>query len=181
MLQRAQLVSELEAFHDAGASSFVGYPSDRESARDRWAEAFTTYVSELECLDPLLSPTDGATFALVEAAFRGPLTLLNKMSAAATAAEFSAAWLAGVSAILLLGAPATYSALPVSAIIWNPPTQLSDRKNQLESALTALFQAPAINPSVRLQAIAAAFHLATTALTAQAALPAGATQVLTYG
>jgi hypothetical protein len=55
------------------------------------------------------------------------------------------------------------------------------RHSALLAELTALFQAPAINTASRLDEIARAFHTATSGLLAQAALPAGAVQALTYG
>ncbi len=176
MLSQTTFEMELAAFHVAG-----GYPRHREDARDRWAAAFLTYISDLSCTDPLLSPQASATFALCEAAFRAPLTLLQKMSAAEAATEFAAAWFAGVSAVLLMGnAPVTYSSAPASSIL-HTPGGLPPKQGQLATSLTALFSQPAMQRSVRISEIATAFHVASSAMAAQATLPGPAIQALVYG
>ncbi len=181
MLSATKLFTELQAFHDSQAPAFLGFPTSREQARDRWASAFDVYASDLTCLDPLLTPGTGASTMGVRAAFRGPLTLHQSIGAPAKAAEFAAAWQAAMLSIVLLGVPSTYGVAPVASILWFPPPDLVARHAALLAALTALFESPAISITARLNSIAGAFHTATVAMSAQATLPAGAVQLLTYG
>lgn len=175
MLNPSAFATELTSFFVSG-----GFPAHREQARDRWAAAFFHYVSNLECTDPLLSPQRSATFALTESAFRGPLTLHKRMSAAEAASEFGAAWFAGTSAVVLLGLPpVTYSGVAVSTIVWTPGV-LATKQAELVTTLTSLFETPAIRVSQRATEIANAFHAVTAGLPAQATLPGPALQALVY-
>tara|TARA_R110002096_G_scaffold433887_1_gene653680 strand:+ start:21968 stop:22513 length:546 start_codon:yes stop_codon:yes gene_type:complete len=181
MLNATKLSAELHAFHDSRSPTFVGFPTTRDQARDRWASAFDTYVGDLVCLDPLLTPGNGANLLGVKAAFRAPLSLAQSIGAPAKAAEFAAAWQAAMLSILLLGSPAAYGVAPVASILWFPPPDLIARHAALVAELTRLFETPAVTIGLRLDNIANAFHTATVAMSAQASLPAGVVQLLTYG
>jgi hypothetical protein len=141
MLDPAVLREALRTFGDRGDSDFDAFPSDESNARTKWGEAFFAYVTTIA---PTLTTTG------VVPAFRTKLRLSRSFMPMPAISDLAAAWRA---------------AMLSTGVTWDEPL-LTLREQQLRAALNALFASPTNNAFNRLDAIANAFHAATTLITA---------------
>lgn len=168
-LNPVELTNSLAAFADESDAAFAGFPMTRERTRQRWAEAFFLYVSDMVAIGPVSIVPDNtsALFSAVEAAFRGPLTFNPVIDPVLPALELANAWRAAIAAITLVPG-AQYggnTAPPITSIDPFPAPLLDARRQTLFGSLQTLFRAPSATTRIRLRALADVFHLATTDLT----------------
>lgn len=145
---------ELSTFSDPLALGFSGFPTDRDDARAKWADAFEAMLDHIVPA-ATLQPTYAA---VARTAFFDTLELANGISAKNAATDLADAW----SAAILTFAPG--ASLPAFGS-WTPGV-VALQHAALETALKALFATPGFVAAQQLAAVAAALHLATVTLTA---------------
>lgn len=164
MLDQTELLGSLRKFCDPDHGTFEGFPTTQAQARRKWAAAFAAYFDQVqEDITPPVPGHPSLKTSGVEDAFFGDLGLEPVTSAATAATDFAGAWSQGVLAVTL-GTPAVDGSSNSYAFLsWTNVTSLHDT---LESTLRALFEVPASTAAARLDAIAGAFHTATSGLSA---------------
>jgi hypothetical protein len=184
VLESDRLRDGLLVFCDARDPGFVGFPTTRDQARDRWAAAFDDYLSTIEEQIPRPPPPANThpslSLAGVKDAFVASLVLAPIGVAATAALDFAGAWQSGVLAITA-GGVATDSAGGTYA--FGALTNASALHDGLVATLTPLFSAPTSATRTRIGEIAGAFHTATSGLKASVSYttPSGATSTVVIG
>lgn len=144
----------LLAFADPLAPGFTGFPSDRDHARGKWADAFKAMIDNI-----VPAATLQATFATVaREKFYDTVELASGMSPEDAAADLADAWSAAISTF------AAGTSLPAFGA-WTPGV-VGVQYAALALALKALFETPSFVAARQLADIASAFHTATIGLTA---------------
>jgi hypothetical protein len=166
------MFDELERFCDPGATTFDGYATTRDRARNRWADAFSAFLHEIE--DRVVR--SGADIDLVGShgtvnldgvgpgtsardAFFATLDLTTGILPLAAAEDFAGAWRAGMLAIIAgPGSSVSGDTVVQNFASW---VDVETRYAALRLALLPIFSTPRFGIPAQLERIARAFLAAT--------------------
>ena len=162
MLDKTDLKNKLSEFCDPDYASFAGFPTSRDIAREKWAQAFYAYINKADESFTGVPPGHSSmSMTSVESDFNGDLDLTQSTSAATAAADFAGAWQKAVKGIT---AGSTTSDGTATYKLFQGFTDVSSQYDTLLSTLTGLFSNPTTATSQRLLDISTAFHTATTGI-----------------
>jgi hypothetical protein len=162
-LDANRLRDKLREFNDPDYSSFRGFPSSRDAARQEWAAAFYDYFDQVK-EQPALAPGHPAlSTGNVQTEFYNDLDLTPTTSADVAATDFAGAWKKGVVAVTATAAGVEDGTNKYVYLNW---TNHATLYTPLHDTLKTLFESPTTAALQRLTDIANAFHTASSGLMA---------------
>lgn len=175
-LNKDTLKTEILKLIDPEDEDFVGYPEDAATAAENWAAAYATYAADAEDAsgDALASASESGFADAIESGLAGdpeadppvPGSSTPAQAAAAFGAAFLAFWTGATFAVGTLLDPLTEPCPSVGGTgIWATEATsavLAAVPAGLITLLTAEFAVNSDDPDTKADALATAFHTATT-------------------